>query len=123
MHILLVDDEVEFLEVLSKRLRKRNIQVTEAGSGRAALEAAGQGTDFDVVVLDMKMPDMDGLTTLKGLKRVNPKLEVLILTGHADMEAAVQGMELGAFDYMVKPVGINELIFKLEDAARKRRAG
>ena len=123
MHVLLVDDEVEFLEVLSKRLKKRNIAVTEADSGRAALEAVSTGPDFDVVVLDMKMPEMDGLSTLKELRRLRPKTEVLILTGHADMEAAVQGIELGAFDYMVKPVGINELIFKLEDATRKRRAG
>ncbi|MBN2140836.1 MAG: response regulator [Desulfovibrionaceae bacterium] len=121
MRVLLVDDEAEFLEILTKRLKKRNLDVSQASSGREAIAAVREGS-FDVVVLDMKMPDMDGIEVLREIKSLRPGVEVLILTGHANMEAAVEGMELGAFDYMLKPATINELIFKLEDAYKKKQA-
>ena len=117
MHILIVDDETEFLELIEKRLSRRNMRVTTAANGPAALELARQG-DFDVVVMDVRMPGMDGLETLRHMKEIRPALPVLLLTGHASLGVAVNGMELGAFDYMLKPVAINELIIKLEDAAR-----
>lgn len=118
MHILMVDDETEFLELMTKRLGRRNFEVTTAASGPAAIEAVSRGT-FDVVVLDVRMPGMDGIETLKHIKEKAPQTEVILLTGHANMEVALQGMELGAFDYLLKPVAINDLIFKIQDAAKK----
>ncbi len=123
--VLLVDDEADFRAVLRKRLSRRGLLVSEAQGGEQALEAAAAQT-FDVVVLDMKMPGMDGLETLRLLKRGHPDLEVVILTGHANTEAAVSGMDMGAFDYLIKPVELNELVDKVEDAHRERllrRAG
>lgn len=119
MNILIVDDEREFLDLLAKRLEKRKVHVTAVQSGLEAVGEAGSGK-FDVILLDMKMPGMDGLETLKQIKALPVDNQVIMLTGHASVEAAVQGMELGAFDYLMKPVSINELIFKLEDACRSR---
>lgn len=118
MHILMVDDETEFLELMTKRLDRRNFKVTTAASGPAAIEAVSREA-FDVVVLDVRMPGMDGIETLKRIKDKAPQTEVILLTGHANMEVALQGMELGAFDYLLKPVAINDLIFKIQDAAKK----
>lgn len=117
MHVLVVDDETEFLELIEKRLSRRNMRVTTAANGLDALELAGKN-DFDVVIMDVRMPGMDGLETLRRMKEIRPNLPVLLLTGHASLGVAVNGMELGAYDYMLKPVAINELIIKLEDAAR-----
>ncbi|MEJ5376443.1 MAG: response regulator [bacterium] len=117
--VLLVDDELEFLETLEKRLRRRNMQVSIATSGEQALEVLGQRTP-DVVVLDVKMPGMDGIETLREIKRRAPLVEVVMLTGHANVEVAIQGMEMGAFDYLMKPVDIDELVYKLQDAHRRK---
>lgn len=117
--VLLVDDEVEFLETLEKRLRKRNMEVCVARSGEEALEVISQ-SPLDVVVLDVKMPGMDGIETLREIKRRAPLIEVVMLTGHANLEVAIQGMEMGAFDYLMKPVDIDELVYKLQDAHRKK---
>ena len=117
MHILVVDDEQEFLSLIQKRLSRRNMEVATADNGADALELARQ-QHFDVVLMDVRMPGMDGLAALRQLKEIRPQLPVILLTGHASLGVAVNGMELGAFDYMLKPVAINELIIKLEDAAR-----
>jgi len=117
--ILLVDDEVDFLAPLRKRLIKRGFKVEEAHSGEAGLEAL-VGYEADVVVLDVKMPGMDGIATLHKIKESWPLVEVIMLTGHASMEAAIRGMELGAFDYLMKPVDFTELCHKLEDAAIRK---
>lgn len=117
--VLLVDDEVEFLETLVKRLKKRNLAVTGVRSGEEAIEALTR-VPVDVVVLDVKMPGMDGLETLKEIKRRKPLVEVIMLTGHANMEVAIEGMELGAFDYLMKPMDIDELLYKLQDAYKKK---
>jgi DNA-binding NtrC family response regulator len=118
---LLVDDEEEFLNTMVKRLRKRNLEVSTANQGRQAIEKVS-GEPFDVVVLDMAMPGMSGIDTLREIKKVRPSTEVIILTGHAEVEAAVQGMELGAFDYLLKPADIDELLYKIQDAfTRKQR--
>ena len=117
MHILVVDDETEFLSLIEKRLSRRNMNVATADNGADALTLV-QAQSFDVVVMDVRMPGMDGLETLRRIKEIRPTLPVLLLTGHASLGVAVNGMELGAFDYMLKPVAINELIMKLEDAAR-----
>jgi DNA-binding NtrC family response regulator len=119
MSVLLVDDEKDFLEVLAKRLRKRKLILVVANSGEEAIRAI-QSTAIDVVVLDMRMPGMDGLQTLREIKQINPLVEVIMLTGHANVETAVKGMELGAFDYLIKPVDIDELLYKLQDAFKKK---
>ncbi|MBM3792101.1 MAG: response regulator, partial [Acidobacteria bacterium] len=103
MKVLLVDDERDFIDVLTKRLRKRKLDLRVALSGEEAVRAV-QEKPVDVVVLDMRMPGMDGLQTLREIKRMNPMIEVIMLTGHANVEAAVEGLELGAFDYLMKPV-------------------
>lgn len=117
--VLLVDDEVEFLETLLKRLKKRKLDVSGVQSGEAALEFL-KANSVDVVVLDVKMPGMDGLETLRGIKKETPLVEVIMLTGHANMEVAIEGMELGAFDYLMKPMDIDELLYKLQDAYKKK---
>lgn len=117
MRVLIVDDETEFLSLIQKRLSRRNMEVTTADNGTTALELV-QAQPFDAVVMDVRMPGMDGLETLRRMKELAPTLPVVLLTGHASLGVAVNGMELGAFDYMLKPVAINELIIKLEDAVR-----
>lgn len=117
--VLLVDDETEFLETLVKRLKKRKLDVTSAESGKEALRVL-QETEIDVVVLDVRMPDMDGLETLREIKKIRPSVEVIMLTGHANVEVAIQGMELGAFDYLMKPMDIDELLYKLQDAYKRK---
>jgi DNA-binding NtrC family response regulator len=115
----LVDDEVEFVETLVKRLRKRKVNTAAVGSGEEALQVLKQ-TPVDVVVLDVKMPGMDGIETLREIKKISPLVEVIMLTGHANMEVAIEGMELGAFDYLMKPMDIDELLYKLQDAYKKK---
>lgn len=117
--VLLVDDETEFLETLVKRLKKRKLDVTSAESGKEALQVL-QENPIDVVVLDVRMPDMDGLETLREIKKIRPSVEVIMLTGHANVEVAIQGMELGAFDYLMKPMDIDELLYKLQDAYKRK---
>lgn len=119
LRVLLVDDEAEFLETLCKRLARREVEAFTASSGEAAL-AFLTADEVDVVVLDVKMPGMDGIETLKRIKELRPEQEVIMLTGHASMEAAIQGMQLGAFDYIMKPADINQLLYKIEDARKKR---
>ncbi len=117
--VLLVDDEADFLETLLKRLNKRQIAAFGAGSGETALDWLGRN-QADLVVLDVKMPGMDGIQTLREIKRRHPAIEVLMLTGHADMDAAMEGMEEGAFDYLMKPIRLDTLIYRLQDAHEKK---
>lgn len=119
MNVLLVDDEVEFLETLTKRLKKRNVNVASARCGEEAIGLLGR-EPVDVVVLDVKMPGMDGIETLRQIKKDHPLVEVIMLTGHANVEVALQGMDIGAFDYLMKPMNIDELLYKLQDAHKKR---
>ncbi len=118
-HVLLVDDEVEFLETLVKRLKKRNLRISSSTNGEQALQRLKEAP-VDVVVLDVKMPGMSGIQALKEIKRICPLVEVIMLTGHANMEVAIEGMELGAFDYLMKPIDIDELLYKLQDAYKKK---
>jgi len=120
MDVLLVDDEEDFLDLMQKRLSKRNLSVRAARSGEDALRQIGELAP-DVVVLDVKMPGMDGIETLRRIKALAPKVEIIMLTGHASLEAAAQGMDLGAFDFLIKPVTINELLAKLQDAYQSRQ--
>lgn len=123
MRALFVDDEVEFLELMQKRLSRRGIHIAVANSGQSALDKLDAVADtgeeaFNIVVMDVRMPGMDGLETLRRMKEKYPDLPVILLTGHACMGVAVEGMELGAFDYMLKPVAISELLLKMEEAVR-----
>jgi len=117
--VLLVDDEAEFVETLTKRMNKRNVSASAVKSGEAALEFL-EKHPADVVVLDVKMPGMDGIETLRSIKERHPLIEVIMLTGHANVEVAIQGMELGAFDYLMKPMAIDDLLYKIEDASKRK---
>jgi DNA-binding NtrC family response regulator len=117
--VLLVDDERDFLEVLTRRLGKRDVNVAGVTSGEEALQYL-QGKPIDVAVLDVKMPGMDGLTALREIKKLNPLIEVIMLTGHASLEVALEGMRSGAFDYLMKPAEIDELLYKIQDAHRAK---
>jgi DNA-binding NtrC family response regulator len=117
--VLLVDDEAEFSETLIKRMKKRNVDITGVRSGEEALQTLDQGP-IDVVILDVRMPGMDGIETLRVLKNRHPLIEVIMLTGHASVEVAVQGMEFGAFDYLMKPMQIDDLLYKIQDAHQQK---
>lgn len=120
--ILVVDDEVDFLETLVKRLQKRNIDSVGVTSAEEALKLLDQRR-FDVVIQDIKMPGgMDGIEALREMKRKAPLTEVLLLTGHASVETSIEGMKLGAFDYLIKPVKFEELMIKIGEAFEKKSA-
>ncbi len=119
-NVLLVDDEDEFRDVTMKRLEKKGLTVYGAESGRKALEVI-ESTRIDVVVLDVKMPGMDGIETLRHIREKKPLVEVVLLTGHASVESGIEGMKLGAFDYLMKPIELQPLLEKLEDAYEKKR--
>ncbi len=120
--ILLVDDESPFVEALSKRLTMRELQVSIALSGPEALEKLEQNPSIDVVVLDVKMPGMDGIETLKAIKARYPLIEVIMLTGHATVESAIDGMKVGALDYLMKPCDMDVLMAKVREAKNKKAA-
>ena len=121
-NILLVDDEVPFVDTMIKRLSKREMDVTPAYNGPEALAKLKDQTSIEVVILDVKMPGMDGIETLAEIKKSHPLVEVVMLTGHATVESAIEGMKNGAFDYLMKPCDIDLLVGKVtEAAARKRR--
>ena len=117
--ILIVDDEVEFLETVVKRFRHREINVRSAHSGEEALELLDE-EPADIVVLDVKMPGMGGIAALREIKSRFPLIEVILLTGHASVEVAIEGMELGAFDYLMKPVELDKLLYKIQDAKERK---
>ncbi len=120
--ILVVDDEVDFLETLVNRLRKRNMTARGVSSGEDALRMLDQ-EPFDVVILDIKMPGgMDGIEVLRAIKKRQPTVEVLLLTGHASVETSIEGMKLGAFDYLLKPMRLEDLLKKLAVAFEKKDA-
>ena len=121
LKLLLVDDEVPFVETMSKRLAKRDLDIDAAFSGEKALEALGSNRMIEVVILDVKMPGMDGIETLKNIRRQFPLVEVIMLTGHATVESAIEGMKMGAFDYLMKPCEMDVLMAKVEEAAEKKR--
>lgn len=120
LRVLIVDDEDDFRETIVKRLNARKIQAEGAASGIKALQVL-EGKDFDVIVLDVKMPDMDGIETLRHIKKLKPEIEVIMLTGHASVEFGLKGMQLGAFDYVMKPAPLNELLDTIGQAFNKKR--
>ena len=117
--ILLVDDETVFTQNMAKLLTSRGYVVTAVNSGDAAIQELEQ-KDFDVVVLDLKMPGMDGITTLKEIKKLGLFTETLILTGHGSIDTALEAIKIGAYDYLTKPCEIDELVGKIEGAWEKK---
>lgn len=121
IRLLIMDDETAYVDVLANRLEKRGIDATKSFSGTEAIQTLRK-QDFDVALLDLKMEDMDGIEVLKIFKKMDPNLEVIMITGHGSEEAAKQGVEAGAFDYLTKPCELSELVDKivLAHKARKR---
>jgi DNA-binding response OmpR family regulator len=117
--ILLVDDEEQFVQALSERLTLRGYDVTTSLSGEDALEKL-KHFNYEVVILDIAMPGLDGVTTLREIKKFKPLTEVIMLTGHATVETAIEGMKLGAADYLVKPCDTEELMAKINKAHQKK---
>lgn len=118
--ILLVDDEKTMVKYLSRRLIKRGFDVSVAYSGLSALEEIKK-IDFDLVLLDVLMPEMDGIETLKEIKKIKPETEVIMLTGHASVEVGIEGMKSGAFNYIMKPFDPDELVKEINLACEHRR--
>ena len=118
--LLLVDDEEGYVKVLANRMGKRNIDVTKALSGTEGIQALRK-EDFDVAVVDLKMEDMDGIEVLKVFKKMVPAMPVIMLTGHGSEKAAKDGIESGAFDYLIKPCDLAELVGKIREAVKARR--
>ncbi|MBF0231274.1 MAG: response regulator [Desulfamplus sp.] len=119
LRILIVDDEDDFRETIVKRLINRNIYAEGAENGIKALEIL-ENKDFDVILLDIKMPGIDGIETLKQIKLKKPEIEVIMLTGHVSVEFGIAGMQFGAFDYVMKPASMPELLDKIRQAYDKK---
>jgi DNA-binding NtrC family response regulator len=117
--ILLIDDEQDFLNIMAERMEARDMTVSTASSAKEGLEKAAAGT-FDAVILDLRMPEMDGMEALKILKEKNPDLEVILLTGHATLKDGVEAMKLGALDLLEKPADINTLTERIQSAHAKK---
>ena len=121
-NVLVVDDEEDFIETMVNRLKKRKIDAMGVLSGEEALELMKK-KEFDVVILDIKMPcGMDGIEALKEMKKIQPLAEIILLTGHASVETSIEGMKLGAFDYLLKPITLEDLLPKLAQALEKKDA-
>jgi DNA-binding NtrC family response regulator len=118
---MLVDDEVPFVDTMTKRLGKRDLEIVAAYTGQEALDKLKANDKVDVIILDVKMPGMDGIETLREIKKAHPLIEVIMLTGHATVETGIEGMKLGAFDYLMKPCDIEQLMAKVQEAKAKKR--
>lgn len=113
--VLLVDDEKEFIDTLSERMRTRDLDVSTATSAAEALAMTSEA-NFDAIVLDLMMPGMDGIQTLKAIKASHPELQVILLTGHGSLEKGIEAMKLGAMDFLEKPADIDALTEKIKAA-------
>jgi DNA-binding NtrC family response regulator len=117
--VLLVDDEVDFLNTLSERMRTRGMEVSTSSSGVEALEKVEKEA-YDVIILDLMMPEVDGLEALKILKARRPELQVILLTGHGSVEKGIEAMKLGAMDFLEKPADLSHLTEKIKKAQAKK---
>jgi DNA-binding NtrC family response regulator len=120
--VLLVDDEEEFVSALSERLMLRGIEADSALNGEEALARLVE-KEFEVVILDVMMPGLGGLEVLRQIKSTHPNTQVILLTGHGATREGIEGMRLGAFDYLIKPVDIEEMLEKMKEAAKTARTG
>ncbi|HBT97558.1 MAG TPA: two-component system response regulator [Desulfobulbaceae bacterium] len=121
-NVLLIDDETDFLAVMAERMAARGLRVSTAASARNGLAQAEEG-DFDVIVLDLAMPEMDGVEALRRLKEKKPEIEVILLTGHASVKQGIEAMKLGALDLLEKPADMNILAAKIEAIQAKKMMG
>ena len=119
--ILLVDDEHKFVAILTQRLTQRNYSVAFAHSGKDALAQLEDAKDIDVVILDVKMPGLDGIETLKRIKEKWPLIEVIMLTGHSTLDSAIDAIKIDANDYLLKPVEMEQLVSKIKKAVCRKR--
>ncbi|MBW1745318.1 MAG: response regulator [Thermodesulfobacteriota bacterium] len=119
IRMLLVDDEDDFRTTLANRLKLRKIDITDVASGNEAIELVRQKS-FDVAIIDVKMPGIDGIETLKQIKQLQPDIEIVMLTGHASIESGMEAMKLGAYDYVMKPCDIDELLIKTGEAYQNK---
>jgi DNA-binding NtrC family response regulator len=117
--VLLVDDEKEFIDTLAERMQTRGMDVEKTTSAKTALKLVEEGS-FDAVVLDLQMPEMDGLEVLKILKEKKPEIQVILLTGHATVEKGIEAMKLGAMDLVEKPADLAVLTEKIQKAQIKK---
>lgn len=120
MRVLVVDNEVDFASTLAERLRLRKIEAESVFAGGDVLPGVARLRP-DVIILDLDMPDMSGLEVLSQVKLIDPSIEVILLTGHGSFESGITGMELGAFDYIVKPVDLSQLMAKITEAYTKKK--
>ena len=118
-NVLIVDDEKEFLETIGERLENRGFKVESAANGRDALELIGKRI-YDAIVLDMMMPEMDGIETLKKIREIRPELQVILLTGHGSVQKGIEAVRLGALDFLEKPAEIETLTAKIREAKENR---
>ncbi len=118
-NVLLVDDEEQFLKVFSQRLEGKGLKVDTSTTGEEALKKV-KGKDFDAIILDLVMPGMSGIETLKRIRSENPDLQIILLTGHATVEKGVEAMKTGAVDFLEKPADLNKILEKIAEAKRKR---
>ncbi len=117
--MLVVDDEEDFVETIVKRLKDRGLETAGVLSGREALEFL-DSNDVDVIILDVKMPGMDGIEALREIKKKKPRVEVIMLTGHGSVESGIQGLQLGAYNYIMKPVPLNDLLQQMAQAYERK---
>jgi DNA-binding NtrC family response regulator len=120
--VLIVDDEEKVRKYMSRLLKHRGFEVDTAPDGAVALSMIGE-RDVDIVLLDILMPGIDGITVLKEIKKTRPAIEVIMLTGNASVETAIEGMQLGAFDYLLKPVDLDNLYRCLKEAIEQKKLG
>jgi len=120
INLLHIDDEVDFAASLGRRLAKRGIKVSAAACGQEALDVLAE-YEVDVILLDVLMPGMDGIQTLRSIKSAHPMIEVIMLTGHANTDIVISSLAMGAYDYLIKPAEFCEIIRKIEDAAQRRK--
>ena len=118
-NVLIVDDEEQFLKIFAQRLQERGMKVDTATNGEEAVKLV-KSKEFDAIVLDLVMPGMDGIETLKRIKSENPDLQIIMLTGHGTLEKGVEAMKSGAVDFIEKPLFLNKIIGKIAEAKRKR---
>lgn len=118
--VLVVDDERDFVKLFVKRFVMRNLDVSGVTSGQEALDFLRENA-VDVIVLDVKMPKMDGLETLKEIKKRHPQVEVIMLTGHGSVKSGIQGISLGAYDYVLKPFKIEDLLERILKAYERTK--
>lgn len=117
--VLVVDDEEDFVETIVKRLKDRGLDAAGGLSGREALDFL-DSNDHDVIILDVKMPGMDGIEALREIKKKRPTVEVIMLTGHGSVESGIQGLQLGAYNYIMKPVPLNDLLQQMAQAYERK---